>query len=84
MTLLVNTFVIGNYTTPNVGVTVHGIAAPAEYNGHSVALLPYFTGEMNSTNTGGNEGASELFLDDGGAAPLSKNMSSNGVTSSAQ
>uniref|UniRef100_A0A093XB33 Uncharacterized protein n=1 Tax=Talaromyces marneffei PM1 TaxID=1077442 RepID=A0A093XB33_TALMA len=84
MTLLVNTFVIGNYTTPNTGVAVHGIAAPAEYNGHSVALLPYFTGEFNSTNTGGNTGASKLFLDDGGAVPLTMNMSSNGNTSSAQ
>lgn len=84
MTLLVNTFVIGNYTTPNTGVSVHGFAAPGMYNGTTVALLPYFTGAYNSTNEGGTVGASKLFLDDGRAVPLQKNMSSNGDTSTAQ
>ncbi|KAL2826529.1 hypothetical protein BJY01DRAFT_255993 [Aspergillus pseudoustus] len=84
ITLLVNTFVIGNYTTPNTGHPVAGIAAPAEYNGTEVALLPYFTGELNSTNTGGETGSSKLFLDNGAAAPLAMNMSSNGDVNSAQ
>jgi hypothetical protein len=79
ITLLVNTFVIGNYTTPNVGLPCAGIAAPALYNGTTVELLPYFTGVYNSTNEGGDSGVSGvLFLDDGGAAPLGKNMSSEG------
>ncbi|KAL2845829.1 hypothetical protein BJX68DRAFT_269027 [Aspergillus pseudodeflectus] len=84
ITLLVNTFVIGNYTTPNTGHAVAGIAAPAVYNGTEVALLPYFTGELNSTNTGGEVGASKLFLDDGAAEPLARNMSSAGDVQSAQ
>ncbi|KAL4899299.1 hypothetical protein BDW74DRAFT_183832 [Aspergillus multicolor] len=84
MTLLVNTFVIGNYTTPNTGVTVAGIAAPAVYNGTNVELLPYFTGALNSTNLGGDHGASKLFLDNGAAEPLAANMSSNGDVNSAQ
>ncbi|KAL3460744.1 hypothetical protein BJX64DRAFT_290052 [Aspergillus heterothallicus] len=84
ITLLVNTFVIGNYTTPNTGHPVAGIAAPAEYNGTEVALLPFFTGELNSTNTGGDTGASVPFLDDGAAEPLARNMSSNGDVQSAQ
>jgi hypothetical protein len=84
ITLLVNTFVIGNYTTPNTGHAVAGIAAPAVYNGTEVALLPYFTGELNSTNTGGEVGASKLFLDNGGAGPIGMNMSSAGDVHSAQ
>lgn len=84
VTLLVNTFVIGNYTTPNTGVSVHGFAAPGIYNGTSIALLPYFTGAYNSTNEGGSTGVRKLFLDDGGAIPLQKNMSSNGDASTAQ
>lgn len=84
LTLLSNTFVIGNYTKPNTGVAVAGFAAPAVYNGTDVALLPYFTGALNSTNEGGDVGASKLFLDDGGPVPLQKNMSSNGNVNSAQ
>lgn len=71
-----NTAVIGNFTTPNLDfkqnpdITVLGIAAPAVYNGTKINLLPLFTGELNSTNTGGNEGSQKLFLDDGGPVPL--------------
>ncbi|KAE9364813.1 hypothetical protein N431DRAFT_447960 [Stipitochalara longipes BDJ] len=79
ITLLVNTFVVGNYTTPNTGIPCAGFASPAVFEGHDIALLPYFTGAYNSTNEGGNIGAAGvLFLDDGGATPLQKNMSSNG------
>ncbi|KAL2784044.1 hypothetical protein BJX66DRAFT_344398 [Aspergillus keveii] len=84
ITLLVNTFVIGNYTTPNTGHAVAGIAAPAVYNGTEMALLPYFTGELNSTNTGGEVGTTKLFLDNGGAEPIAMNMSSAGDVHSAQ
>jgi len=79
ITLLVNTFVVGKYTTPNVGLPCTGFAAPAVFEGHDVALLPYFTGTYNSTNEGGESGVGGvLFLDDGCATPLQKNTSSNG------
>jgi hypothetical protein len=83
-TLLINTVVLGNYTTPNVGVAVPGIASPAVYNGTDINLLPFFTGAYNSTNEGGDHGTSKLFLDDKGAVPLAKNMSSAGNVNSAQ
>ncbi|KAK3361676.1 hypothetical protein B0T24DRAFT_585432 [Lasiosphaeria ovina] len=74
LTLLVNTAVIGNYTTPNVGVAVPGILTPGTFNGTAVMLAPYFTGALASTNSGGTSGKSVNFLDGGGAAPLQKNM----------
>ncbi|GAP83484.1 hypothetical protein SAMD00023353_0201500 [Rosellinia necatrix] len=77
LTLIVNTVVIGNYTEPNVGVTVPGILAAGKYNGADVNLLPYFTGELESTNKGGDHGVSVNFLDDGGAEPLKKNKPAN-------
>lgn len=40
MTLIAHTFILGNYTTPNLGVKVAGIAAPNEFEGHAVNLLP--------------------------------------------
>jgi len=84
ITLLVNTFVIGNYTTPNTGVLVPGFASPVVYNGTDLMLINYFTGALNSTNLGGDSGVSKLFLDDGGPGPVAKNMSSNGDVGSAQ
>lgn len=81
VTLLVNTAVIGNYTMPNVGVKVPGILAPGTYNGTAVNLLPYFNGGLNSSNRGGDKGVAINFLDDGGAAPLLKNMPANGTDS---
>jgi len=73
LTLLVNTAVIGNYTQPNVGVVVPGILTAGMFNGTAVNLLPYFTGALASTNTGGLMGTSVNFLDGGGAAPLMLN-----------
>ncbi|KAH6684662.1 hypothetical protein B0J14DRAFT_498425 [Halenospora varia] len=81
LTLIVNTAVIGNYTKPNVGVKVAGILAPGMYNGTKVNLLPYFSGGLASTNTGGSVGQSVSFLDGGGAAPLMLNMPANDTTS---
>lgn len=83
LTLLVNTVVIGNYTQPNKNA-VPGILAPGEVNGTKVNLLPYFDGSLKSSNRGGSAGVSVNFLDDGGAAPLMKNMPSNGNTTSNQ
>ncbi|KAK3380889.1 hypothetical protein B0H63DRAFT_434251 [Podospora didyma] len=81
LTLLVNTVVIGNYTMPNVGVIVPGILAAGVFNGNKVDLLPYFTGDLLSTNRGGSKGVSVNFLDGGGAAPLRKNMPADDPTS---
>ncbi|KAL5322636.1 hypothetical protein ACEPPN_010610 [Leptodophora sp. 'Broadleaf-Isolate-01'] len=83
MTILMNTVVLGNYTTPNVGIPVHGIAAPGVQDGKDVNLLPYFTGALLSTTPPGDRdvGVSKLFLDDGGADSLKLNMSSIGTTS---
>jgi hypothetical protein len=70
LTRLVNTVIIGNYTTPNVGIAVPGILAPGTFNGTAVNLLPYFDGALLSTNDGGSEGSAVNFLDGGGAKPL--------------
>ncbi|KAM0327434.1 hypothetical protein ACHAQA_005720 [Verticillium albo-atrum] len=77
LTLLVNTVVIGNYTEPNTGVKVPGILAEGEFEGAAVNLLPYFSGELASTNRGGDKGESVNFLDGGGAAPLMENKPAN-------
>jgi len=74
LTLVVNTAVIGNYTKPNVGITVPGILAKGNFNGTDVNLLPYFDGDLLSSNGGGAVGVSMNFLDGGGAAPLMMNM----------
>lgn len=81
LTLVVNTAVIGNYTTPNVGIMVPGILTAGEYKGTAVNLLPYFDGALMSSDAGGLSGVSVNFLDGGGAAPLMKNMPANGTTS---
>ncbi|RDW89187.1 hypothetical protein BP6252_01219 [Coleophoma cylindrospora] len=81
LTLVVNTAVIGNYTTPNVGIMVPGILAPGTFNGTDVNLAPYFSGALASTNTGGSSGMSVNFLDGGGADPLKMNKPANDTTS---
>ncbi|KAK5989749.1 hypothetical protein PT974_08009 [Cladobotryum mycophilum] len=81
LTVLVNTVVIGNYTMPNVGIKVPGILAPGKVGSEDVNLLPYFTGDLASTNRGGSAGVSVNFLDGGGAEPLMKNMPANDKTS---
>ncbi|KZZ95854.1 hypothetical protein AAL_04150 [Moelleriella libera RCEF 2490] len=81
LTLLVNTVVIGNYTMPNVGVSVPGILAPGTSDNKSVNLAPYFNGMLASTNTGKDKGESVNFLDGGGADPLKMNKPANDNTS---
>ncbi|KAI9762769.1 MAG: hypothetical protein M4579_000121 [Chaenotheca gracillima] len=81
LTLVVNTAVIGNYTKPNVGIKVDGILAKGQYNGTDVNLAPYFSGGLASSNRGGSAGVAVNFLDDGGAAPLMKNMPAEGTDS---
>lgn len=66
--LLVNTVVIGNYTQPNVGISVPGILADAKFGGEDVSLLPYFNGCLKSSNRG--QPTAINFLDGGGAASV--------------
>ncbi|EXJ74970.1 uncharacterized protein A1O5_01666 [Cladophialophora psammophila CBS 110553] len=80
MALITHIFILGNYTTPNVGVKVDGIAGPFTYEGHDVNLLPYFTGGYYSTNENGKPVAKN-FLDDGGAGALLANKPANTTTS---
>lgn len=68
-------------TQPNVGIAVPGILAPGMYNGTAVNLLPYFNGELASSNRGGSEGVAVNFLDGGGAAPIKENKPANDTTS---
>jgi hypothetical protein len=84
ITMLVNTALIGNYTTPNVGVAVTGILNSGTFQGTPVNLLPYFDGSLKSANRGGTNGTCINFLDDGGAAPLKQNMPSIGNQASKQ
>ncbi|PVH95228.1 hypothetical protein DM02DRAFT_618037 [Periconia macrospinosa] len=78
MILLVNTAVIGNYTTtPAPKNAVPGILANGTFDGKAVNLLPYFDGSLLSSNRGGSSGVSVNFLDGGGAEPLKKNLPAN-------
>jgi hypothetical protein len=82
LTLLVNTDVIGNYTQPNVGVSVPGILNPnGMYNNTKVNLVPYFDGSLTSSNEGGSMAVAKNFFDGGGAAPLMENMPAEDMTS---
>ncbi|KAI5369880.1 hypothetical protein Slin15195_G007580 [Septoria linicola] len=64
LTLVVNTAVIGNYTSnPGSLVAVPGILAPGTGEFEGVNLLPYFNGDLVSTNAGGMP-RSVNFLDD--------------------
>jgi hypothetical protein len=83
MTKLVNTVVVGNYT-PGAKNLVPGILAAGTFDGTTVNLLPYFDGTLASSNAGGYNGSCRNFLDDGGAAPLLKDLPSNGNTASRQ
>lgn len=51
------------------------------YNGTAVNLLPYFNGELASSNRGGDSGVSVNFLDGGGADPIKQNMPANNTSS---
>lgn len=64
-------------TTPNVGITVAGILAPGKFNGTDVNLMPYFNGDLKTSNRGGDAGVSVNFLDGGGAEPLKNNKPAN-------
>ena len=65
---------------PNVGIKVPGILAAGKYEGTDVNLLPYFNGELASSNRG-NKAVAINFLDGGAAEPLMKNMPANDMNS---
>jgi hypothetical protein len=79
MSLFVNTALVGNYTTPNVGVAVNGIMWPGQWGGESVDLRPWFNGELTSSNPCPDDcgqGVSVNWLDGGGPAALRQNLTS--------
>ena len=86
ITVFFNQVFVGNYTTPNIGIAVTGIAAPAVFDGHDVNLLPFFDGALYSSSNYANPplGTVKIFLDGGGATPLLANTSSNGDPSTNQ
>jgi hypothetical protein len=79
MSLFVNTALVGNYTTPNIGVAVNGIMWPGEWKGKPVDLMPWFNGELASSNPCPDDcgqGESVNWLDGGGPAALRQNLTS--------
>jgi len=85
MTYILNTAILGNYTQPNVGIAVTGVAGISVFNGTTVDVITYFDAALYSTNDGTTpHGVAKNFLDDGGATPLMNSMASNGNMSSAQ
>lgn len=85
MTLILNTAFLGNYSTYSSGVAVNGVATAGEYKGTPVNDLPFFDAGYASANDFKTpHGVAKSFLDDGGPVPLSKNLPSNGNTSSLQ
>lgn len=68
---------------PNVGVTVPGILAEGEVDGTKVALAPYFSGALASTNRN-DKPACVNFLDGGAAEPLKNNKAANDEKSNQQ
>lgn len=78
--LLVNRVIIGNFTPTATGVPVPGILAPGVVNGVAVNLLPFFNGQLKTTNVDNAPGFVN-FLDGGGAAPLKQNLPAFDTTS---
>ncbi|KAF5871134.1 uncharacterized protein Bfra_007648 [Botrytis fragariae] len=77
---VVNRALIGNIgDQPAPSIKVSGILTNGTYNGIKVSLLPYFNGELVSTN-GGNKPLSVNFLDGGGADSLRNYQPANSDT----
>lgn len=79
MTLFVNTALVGNYTTPNTGVAVNGIMWPGAWKGEPVDLMPWFNGDLASSNPCPDDcgqGVSVNWLDSGGPEALRRNLTS--------
>lgn len=79
MALFVNTALVGNYTTPNVGVAVNGIIWPGKWKGQPVNLMPWFNGELASSNPCADDcghGVSVNWLNGGGPEAMRRNLTS--------
>ncbi|KAH9894525.1 hypothetical protein F4778DRAFT_783957 [Xylariomycetidae sp. FL2044] len=78
VTIFVNTGMVGNYTTPNAGVYVPGVIWPSVFRGRPINQMPYFTGELASSNLDDGDlghGVAINWLDGGGPAALRQNLS---------
>ncbi|KAF7935384.1 uncharacterized protein EAE97_008291 [Botrytis byssoidea] len=77
---VVNRALVGNIGDRTASsVNVPGILTNGTFNGIKVSLLPYFNGELVSTN-GGNKPLSVNFLDGGGADSLRNYQPANSDT----
>jgi hypothetical protein len=79
MALFVNTALVGNYTTPNTGIAVNGIMWHGQWNGSPINLMPWFNGDLASSNPCGDDcghGVSVNWLDGGGPDALRQNLTS--------
>ena len=78
MVLFVNTGMVGNYTTPNVGIEVPGVIWPANFHGKPIKQMPYFNGQIESSNVGVDKGHGVAinWLDGGGPEALRMNLTS--------
>jgi hypothetical protein len=79
MALFVNTALVGNYTTPNTGIAVNGIMWPGEWNNSPINLMPWFNGDLASSNPCVDDcghGVSVNWLDGGGPDALRQNLTS--------
>lgn len=81
LNLLVNTAIIGNYSSLSKSA-VPGILSPRTFNGEQINLLPYFDGTLPTTNAGGSSGSQVNWLDGGGTAPLLQNQPANSTSAS--
>ncbi|KAJ3174042.1 hypothetical protein HDU88_000009 [Geranomyces variabilis] len=80
LTALVNTVIIGNYSTTANNKIVPGILQTATINGTAVNLAPFFSGAGKTTNRNG-VATTVNFLDGGGGAPLANNTAATDTSS---
>lgn len=50
MTINMNTAMGGNFTPTHNGIFVPGVVNPGSYHGKPIKQMPWFNGELNSTN----------------------------------
>lgn len=76
MTIYVNTAMGGNFTPINNGIFVPGVVNPGSYHGKPINQMPWFNGELNSTNFTPDQGHGfpVNWLDGGGPAALHQNL----------
>lgn len=76
MTIFVNTGMVGNYTTPNIGISVPGVIWPSVWQGQPINQMPYFNGELASSNLEVDlgHGVAVNWLDGGGPEALRQNL----------